>query len=49
LVVLMECNQQALTYWKELGLTSKSYKEINNKIQPKKKSALEEALKKLAD
>lgn len=28
LVVVMECNAIALTYWKELGLTSKSYKQM---------------------
>lgn len=28
LVVVMECHSQALAYWKELGLTSKSYKQM---------------------
>ncbi len=45
LVVLMDCNAQALSYWKELGLTSKAYKEIHKLIPGTKKSALEEALK----
>ena len=33
LVVLMECNLQALSYWKELGLTAKSYKQMFGDIQ----------------
>ena len=44
LVVLNECNAQALQYWKELGLTSRSYREIHKSIPTTKKSALEEAL-----
>ena len=28
LVVVMECHTQALAYWRELGLTSKSYKQM---------------------
>ena len=32
LVVLMECNAQALAYWKELGLTSRSYKAMTGSL-----------------
>lgn len=28
LAVINECNQQALSYWKELGLTSKAYAQM---------------------
>lgn len=45
LVIVMECNAQALAYWRELGLTSKAYKamtgSLNVKIEDK---GLEEAL-----
>lgn len=49
LVVLMECDAQALTYWKELGLTSKAYREIHKSAPKQKVSALEEALKQMAE
>lgn len=49
LVVLMECDAQALTYWKELGLTSKAYKEIHKSAPKQKTSALEEALKQMTE
>lgn len=32
LVVLMECNAQALAYWRELGLTSRSYKSMTGSL-----------------
>lgn len=32
LVVLMECNAQALSYWRELGLTSRSYKSMTGSL-----------------
>jgi ABC-type enterochelin transport system substrate-binding protein len=35
LVVVMDCNAQALTYWKELGLTAKAYKEFGDLGQAK--------------
>ena len=34
LVVIMELNAQAITYWRELGLTAKSYKQMFGDIQP---------------
>lgn len=45
LVVLMECNAQALAYWKELGLTSRSYKSMTGSLNVKVESkGLEEML-----
>lgn len=48
LVVLMDCNSQALGYWRELGLTSRSYKAMTGSlsIQVESKS-LEDALSEL--
>ena len=34
LVVIMECNAVALTYWKELGLTSRAYKSMAGSLVP---------------
>lgn len=48
LVVLMDCNTQALAYWKELGLTSRSYKAMTGSLSVKVESkSLEEALSEL--
>lgn len=45
LVVLMECNAQALAYWRELGLTSRSYKAMTGSLSVKVESeTLESAL-----
>lgn len=45
LVVLMDCNSQALQYWHQLGLTPKSYKAMNGTLNIKVESkSLEEAL-----
>lgn len=45
LVVIIECNAQALAYWKELGLTSRSYKSMTGNIKPEENStSLEEIL-----
>ena len=44
LAVIQECNQQALAYWKELGLTSKSYNAMGNKIDKKESDAFSELL-----
>ena len=45
-----DLNRDALTYWKELGLTPASLKKINETAmkEKKKESALERALKSLA-
>jgi hypothetical protein len=45
LVVLMECNAQALQYWTALGLTARSYKQLFNDMQPQEgKRGLEDVL-----
>ena len=44
LVVVLECNAQALTYWKELGLTAKSYKAMMGSIEPESSQSLEDIL-----
>lgn len=45
LVVLMDCNTQALAYWRELGLTSRSYKAMTGSLNVQVESkSLEEAL-----
>lgn len=45
LVVLMDCNAQALAYWRELGLTSRSYKSMTGSLERQEESqSLEEAL-----
>lgn len=35
LAVIMDCNTQALAYWRELGLTSKSFKQMTGELAPK--------------
>ena len=35
LVVLMDCNAQALNYWRELGLTARSYKSMTGSLDIK--------------
>ena len=50
LVVIMDCNTQALAYWRDLGLTPAGLKRINEaaiKAREKEPSALEKALSKL--
>lgn len=50
LVVMMECNAQALQYWRDLGLTPAGLKRINEqalKEDGRKETVLEEALKSL--
>ena len=45
LAVLMDCNTQALAYWRELGLTSRAYKMMTGSLNVKVESkSLEEAL-----
>lgn len=47
LVVLMDCNAQALTYWRDLGLSPAGLKRINEQAMKERKgeSMLERALK----
>ena len=50
LVAVMDCNAQALAYWRDLGLTPAGLKRINEaavKAREKEPSALEKALSKL--
>ena len=48
LVVLMDCNTQALGYWHQLGLTPKSYKAMTVSLNVKVESkSLEQALSEL--
>lgn len=49
LQVVLDCNAQALSYWKELGLTSRAYREIHKTAPKQKVSTLEEALKQMAE
>ena len=44
MVVVMDCNAQALAYWRELGLTSRSYKQMTGSLNVKVESTLEDAL-----
>ena len=50
LIVLMDCNAQALAYWRDLGLTPAGLKKINEAAlaKGKKESALEKVLKEIA-
>lgn len=48
LVVLMDCNAQALNYWRELGLTARAYKSMTGSLNVKAESkSLEDALAEL--
>lgn len=48
LVVIMDCNAQALAYWKELGLTSRSYKMMTGSLSLQDESqGFEDALAEL--
>lgn len=48
LVVVMDCNSQALAYWRDLGLTPAGLKKINETaIKEKPKKGLAEILKDL--
>ena len=37
LTVVMDCHAQALAYWKEMGLTSKSYKQMMGYLEVQEK------------
>lgn len=47
LVVINECNQQALAYWKDLGLTPSGYKKLNGDVVSKHDTTFEDALAKI--
>ena len=45
LVMVMDCNQQALAYWRDLGLTPKGLKALDDKaLQNNKRSSLDDVL-----
>lgn len=39
LVIMNECNQQALAYWRDLGLTPSGFKKLGNEVVSVKKEA----------
>ena len=49
LLMILDCNAQALAYWRELGLTSKSWQAMmkEERLNGEKKDTLEDALTKL--
>lgn len=48
LIVINECNQQALAYWRDLGLTPAGYKKLNGgEAIEQKQSAFDDMLSKL--
>lgn len=47
LVVINECNQQALAYWRDLGLTPSGYKKLNGDAIEKRDTTFEDALAKI--
>lgn len=50
LVIIDDLNRTALTYWRDLGLTPKGLKAIDEKaMKPQKVDALAEVLKNLGD
>lgn len=49
LVVLMDCNTQALQYWRDLGLTPAGYKRLNAEVVKEEKGSLEGLLEKMMD
>ena len=44
LIAINDCNQQALAYWRDLGLTPAGLKKIRGEAGEGKRSALEDAL-----
>ena len=44
LAVIQECNQQALAYWRDLGLTPSGFKKIDGKAAKEKETTFEELL-----
>lgn len=45
LVIINECNAQALTFWKELGLTAKAFQQMQGNGFKKPEASLEDVLK----
>lgn len=46
LVIINECNQQALAYWRDLGLTPSGFKKLGNEltVNVRKEASFEELL-----
>lgn len=50
LVVIMDCNAQALAYWRDLGLTPAGYKRLNaTVVKEEEKGSLEGLLEKMME
>lgn len=49
LVVLMDCNTQALQYWRDLGLTPAGYKRLNADVVKEENGSLEGLLEKMME
>lgn len=49
LTVLMDCNTQALAYWRDLGLTPAGYKRLNADVVKEEKGSLENLLEKMME
>lgn len=47
LAVILECNTQALAYWRDLGLTPAGYKRLNAEVVKEEKGSLEALLEKI--
>lgn len=47
LVVINECNQQALAYWRDLGLTTKGWVSITGQKAENKETTFEDVLSKI--
>ena len=45
LVIINECNAQALTFWKELGLTAKAFQSMQKNGFKKRETSFEDVLK----
>lgn len=49
LMVLMDCNTQALSYWRDLGLTPAGYKKLNADVVREETSTFDDILGKLME
>ena len=47
LAIILECNTQALAYWRDLGLTPAGYKRLNAEVVKEEKGSLEALLEKI--
>lgn len=49
LMVLMDCNTQALSYWRDLGLTPAGYKKLNADVVREETTTFDDILGKLME